>query len=1267
MNHLRYFIVPFLMLFGSLNHVSAQTWAKTNETPANYFSIRKQFEDYWKDKVPEKGSGYKTYQRWLWHWKDRVELPEGNFPDARAVQAAWNTYAQAQPQLASPANWTSLGPNNSASGYNGVGRINCIAFSPTSTTTFWVGTPAGGLWKTTNSGASWTTNTDNLAALGVSAIVIDPTNSNIMYLGTGDADGQDAQSIGVLKSTNGGTSWSSTGLTWVAGNYKYIRQMAIHPSSTSTLLAATNDGLYRTTNGGTSWTKVVSGDFYDVKFKPGTPATIYAATENKLYRSTDTGASWSVSSTISGSSRLAISVSGANSSLVAAVSSSGTGAFNGLYSSTNSGVSYTLKSSTPNILNSSPTGSGTSGQGWYDLCISISPSNANTIYVGAVNLWKSTNGGTSWTLVTHWRGSDAPSGVPVVHADKHCLAWQNSTTLFKGCDGGIYKTSNGGTSWTDLSNTLVISQMYRLGVSQSDNKIICGLQDNGTKLRSTAGVWTDNIGGDGMECAIHPTNSNIMYGEYQNGQIHRSTNGGSSWTDIQDNISGQPDGAWVTPFMIDPNNSTTIYAGFNEVYKSINQGSAWTAISSNLSPGSKITGIAVAPSSSNTIYIYNQDNSVFRTTNGGSTWTNVTGSLPVSSANLTYITVSPSNSSLVYVTLGNYASGKKVYKSTNGGSTWTNISGTLPNLPANCINAQSSNEGLYVGMDVGIYYRDAGMSDWQLFNTGLPNVPVMELEIRNSTGKIRAATFGRGLWESNANTTSNTLSISPANRDVSAPAGSTTFTITATGAWTVSDNQSWLTVTPSSGTNNGSITANFSANTSSATRTATITVTAGSNTATATVTQAGVTNFLNVTPAQQDVPATAGSVTYTVSSNISWTAGDNQSWVTLSPANGTNNGTITATYAQNTSGAVREAIITVSGSNQAQTVILTQAANTSNCSNDNEPANNSISSAPFITFSNDKLSQIGSSSDVDYWKFSLSVNSVVILRLTDLPADYELYLIDASGNQIGASESAGNDNEYLEYGLIPGTYCAKVIGYNGAYNTSQCYKLRVAFSALGACSNGNEPGNNTTSTAPSISMNSYKLSLIGSSSDLDLWRFSTGGGSTYLDLFGLPADFDLELWDNSGSVVTGSYNSGNSSEFISYDLNGGTYYAAVFGYNGAYSSQCYVLEVSNSDWLYLQGNIPEERTEISAELVRPEDIYLVYPNPSQGLVNVRAPGVAGCEAVVYDIFGKEIIREQFQRQTQLDLSSYPAGCYLLHLEQNGVRTVRKLMLNPTQE
>ena len=283
--------------------------------------------------------------------------------------------------------------------------------------------------------------------------------------------------------------------------------------------------------------------------------------------------------------------------------------------------------------------------------------------------------------------------------------------------------------------------MYKLGVSQTDSKAITGLQDNGTKLRNNNGIWSDAIGGDGMECMIDHSNSQTQYASLYFGDFFRSDDGGFNWTGITGDIL--ENGNWITPVVIDPVSSNTIYSGYSQVYKSTNKGGTWTSIG-NFSNGDNLDYIAVAPSNTNYIYA-GTSYALWRTTNGGTAW----NALNVPTSQISMIAIHPTNPDLLWATCYGYLTGEKVFVSNNGGTSWTNYSGSLPNISANCIVYQEgSNNRLYIGMDVGIYYRDADMHDWEIYNEQLPNVEITELDINYFDSKIYASTYGRGLWVS---------------------------------------------------------------------------------------------------------------------------------------------------------------------------------------------------------------------------------------------------------------------------------------------------------------------------------------------------------------------------------------------------------------------------------------------------------------------------------------------------------------------------------------
>lgn len=747
----------FILIFSAFTlSITAQQWVDMmKDTNANFYDIKASFDNYWKDKTYERGNGYKAFQRWAWFTEPRV-YPSGNMRTASRAYA-WEQYqlflqesqgehkgkpaSSSAAVMATTANWTALGPFGSPAGGD-AGRVQVVRTATNNVNIIYVGTAAGGLWKSTDGGASYSTSTDLLPSLGVADIAVSPTNSNVIYIATGDKDAGDTHSTGVMKSTDGGVTFANTGLLWTTSQSRRIYRLLIDPTNANKLIVASSVGIYRSLDAGVTWSLSSNTYVYDAEFKPGDPSTVYAVTTTGLLKSTDAGVTFSsisIAATMN-TNRLSLAVTPANPAYVYVLASSNGNAFGGLYRSTNSGANFTTMSTSPNIFDWSTNGSGTGGQGWYDIAIDASPTNANEIVVGGVNTWRSTNGGTNWTLHTHWTGS---GGKPYVHADLHHVYYASGTTIFLGHDGGVSRTTNGGTNYTTINGNMNIAQIYKLGNSASTaGRIVTGHQDNGTNL-SNGSAWSEIYGGDGMDCFISWNNDNTIVASYVNGDFQRSTNGGANWTNIVSGLSGTA--AWVAPIVQDPVTPNTFYCGYSKMFKSTNQGTSWTAMgTTNMGT---LDEIYVAPSNPNIIYA-STTGSVWKTINGGTTWSNITSGIPTSSAQVTDITCDNTNPNNVYVTLSGYASGNKVFGSNNGGATWFNHSAGLPNIPANCIiYSKNTAQALYVGTDVGVYYREASMPSWIFYNTGLPNVVIDELEIYYPTSKLRAATYGRGVWE----------------------------------------------------------------------------------------------------------------------------------------------------------------------------------------------------------------------------------------------------------------------------------------------------------------------------------------------------------------------------------------------------------------------------------------------------------------------------------------------------------------------------------------
>jgi photosystem II stability/assembly factor-like uncharacterized protein len=763
--------MKWVLLFLSLFFTSmlfSQNWLENlpknkSREELNLFDYKNAFYQYWEpynvDKgyyltngVKKKAAGWKQFKRWEYNMENQVNPKTGEFPQ-KTAQSIYQEYLNLNALSSTSAlgNWVCMGTNTSTGGYAGIGRINCIAFHPTDNNIYWVGAASGGLWQTTNNGSSWTCLTDTTGVLAVSDIVIpaDYAVSHTIYIATGDKDHWDNHSIGVLKSTNGGLNWNTTALNFSLSNGDMVNTLLLDPSDNQTLIAATSNGVFKTTNGGSNWSNLLTSTvFIDLEYKPGNFNTLYGSTENgSIYMSSNGGSTWSQVFNDINARRIELAVSPNQPEWVYAMAVADNSGLYAIYKSTNSGLTFTqvFAGTTSNLLGWSADGSDSGGQGWYDLSMAVAPSNANEVVIGGINTWRSINGGTSWTIVNHWVGSNSQA----VHADKHMLKYRSNGNLFECNDGGVYISTDNGSSWTDKTNGMVISQMYKLGVSQSvANEVITGLQDNGSKLLS-GGNWRDVKGGDGMECLIDYSNANVQYATYVNGQISRTTDHWvNNYTDIEP--SGAGSGAWVTPFIIDPANNQILYAGYADVWKTTDRGNTWTQISA-INSVEKIRSMAIAPSNSQVIYVADPF-TIWKTTNGGSSWINITGSLPIGSVNITNIAVKNNDPNTLWITMSAY-NANRVFQSINGGSTWSNISAGLPQLPAYSIvqNKQSTTEvQLYVGTELGVYFKK-GSNNWVAFNAGLPNVKIGEIEIyyaaNPQNSKLRAATYGRGLWE----------------------------------------------------------------------------------------------------------------------------------------------------------------------------------------------------------------------------------------------------------------------------------------------------------------------------------------------------------------------------------------------------------------------------------------------------------------------------------------------------------------------------------------
>jgi photosystem II stability/assembly factor-like uncharacterized protein len=636
----------------------------------------------------------------------------------------------------------------------GLGRINVIRSKPGSSSILFVGTAGGGLWKSTNKGANWINDPFfDFLSLGVSDIAISESNANVMYVATGDADGlgssQAAYSVGIVKTTDGGLTWKNTGFSYTLGKY-IVTKLIINKNNPDVVIAATNSGIYKSTDGGANFTMKTTGIYFkDMEVAPDDVNTLYASTygwggNNSIYKSDDNGETWKSVKSISSCVRIALATSDANPDVVYALVAGLHRGFHSLLKSTDRGTTWVTKSTLAgsyNILGwadgNEKTGSNL-GQGEYDLALTVNPGDENVIYTGGVNMWKSTNGGTNWEMISHWYGG---FNKPFVHADIHDLSFNNETGfLYSTHDGGIDVSYNEGALWTPIYDGLSITQFYKVSTAQSkDQYLLAGAQDNGT-FQYMDGTWSFAKGGDGMDCLVDYSDYRRSYVSNYNGSFYKTATG-NSWSYMLSENKTSENGDWVAPITIDPIRPNVLFAGFQSIWKSVDYGNNWFnwTKGTNYSNSTSLTILATAPSDTNTFYASN-GNAIYATYDAGKTWKNIS-----SGGGCTGIAVDYINPKKIYISVGGFTDGSKVLS--YDGTNWSNLSGNLPNVPGNCIILQKdSPDRIYLGTDVGVYYSDYNSGIWTQYGDNIKNVIITDMEIQLNTKKLIGATYGRGIW-----------------------------------------------------------------------------------------------------------------------------------------------------------------------------------------------------------------------------------------------------------------------------------------------------------------------------------------------------------------------------------------------------------------------------------------------------------------------------------------------------------------------------------------
>ena len=635
-------------------------------------------------------------------------------------------------------NWEELGPfdmGTITSSYTpGAGRIDAIYVDPNNNQTIYMGSKAGGFWRSGNGGNTWINTTSGQTTCGVNTIAVSPTNPDSVLIGL--SYGYSEIAIGILRSVDGGTTWSSTAFNPSNASVPglsvlhSIRTIKINPENPDEILIGTNVGLFRSDDNLQTITQVFNtGDFFDIEYHPSNPSIVYACNRDNpgyLYKSTDGGQSFPAVNFVTGTSQITVGVHAFN---IAVTNDNPSAVFfmgNGLYKSIDEGVTFNQISTI-----SLP----------FDM--GVSDVDEDHILVGAISLGVSTNGGNSWS----YPGSVFldPANLNLtnyLHADIRKILCVNGD-FYIGSDGFLCKSSDLGLTWDRLSGGTSIRENYKIGVAQSSGDwFITGAQDNGTSIFQN-GNWIEWNGGDGGVGIIHPLNLNYIFGSTQFGERYNTFDGGDS---IQTVTPPNHFGAsWMADACIDPNAHFSIFSFSSSVHKTEDFGGSWQILGQP-NPGSAISNAVVAENNSNIMYV-TSENQVFRSDDQGSTFVDIT---PVNSpSSVLDIAVSHLNDSLITIVYGHFngATEPLVQMSTDAGASWTDISGNLPNVPLwSCVFDDSDSGYIYVGGEKGVYYKSFSSLIWSPFPSGLPNISIRDLKIQYGTNMLYAASWGRGVW-----------------------------------------------------------------------------------------------------------------------------------------------------------------------------------------------------------------------------------------------------------------------------------------------------------------------------------------------------------------------------------------------------------------------------------------------------------------------------------------------------------------------------------------
>ncbi|QQS31037.1 MAG: glycosyl hydrolase [Sphingobacteriales bacterium] len=664
--------------------------------------------------------------------------------------------------------WKFAGPSNIS------GRITDVVMHPIDTNIIYAASATGGVFKSVDFGKTWIPVFDQQLSLSIGSIAIDPHQPDVIYVGTGEANGGGGSvtydGTGMYKSTDGGMSWENIGL----GKTGSIARIAVHPNRPEQIFAAAmgnlfknnqERGLYKSKDGGKTWVKTLfiseTTGCVDVVVHPNNPDLVFAVMWERvrrpdfrkyggkncgIYRSMDAGISWQKLTNglpQADLGRIGISVSASNPEILYAVFADEQGYFQGIFRTDDSGNQWKR-------VNDRPLKNIYENYGWWFGAIRVDPQNPDLVFALGLDLYRTENGGKTWQNIS----------TKAVHVDQHALYIHplNPQLILLGNDGGVCISKNGGDLWESLPGPPVI-QFYTCEADLTNSRILYGgTQDNGIMrlVNSLDNEWEILIEGDGFGVLTDPQNPETIYAAYQYGNLLKSEDGGNKFRDATDGISMSDRKIWHTPFVIDPVQSHILYYGANRLYKSLDKAANWFPVSpvltkngvnNNLVYGA-VSAIAVATSDNQMVYAGTDDGNLWLSANNCQNWKDISVGLPLQW--VSSIAVNPDQEQTVYVAFSGFRNTVYLpflYKSVNAGLTWTNISENLPQTPVNDIIVDPTDTAtVFVATDTGVFVKTCKETNWYMLGDNLPPVPVTDLCLHEKDRLLIAATYGRGMF-----------------------------------------------------------------------------------------------------------------------------------------------------------------------------------------------------------------------------------------------------------------------------------------------------------------------------------------------------------------------------------------------------------------------------------------------------------------------------------------------------------------------------------------